>query len=515
MVEYICTTCGKISLQKGHHERHLNRKTPCKPIKNKIIEKKVEEKLNELSICGDIEIKSKKLLAKIIDIKTQDDFVLYSYEVSKIKLFDNEYIINYQYYDGDYSWIKIVNIDNILKIGKKLKKNLISDTYIKNKNKIIRLTKIRNKNIALEFNYNLDTFIEKYKIYKEQEKKSTNEYLQNIGVIDDKRKTLYVGDNVDCNISMKTLINNTTNNLEDCVNINGNDENHRKSDNICTIRGDCNENIKFVKDRSIQTISIDPPYNIGKDTWDNIDNYNEWLTDIVVKLESKLRDNGSMFIFHNDMQAISELMVSIKKKTKLKFVQMITWNKRYEGSKKKGFLDGYVVKKEAHKWELMAEYILFYIKDNTYKYKEARLLNKVCAKEIQKEVPSKTGGMTGWYGNIEGGLNHPTRERMIPITKHIGLKYEDVVPKFINQKTHHCVWNYDSAKKNKNCSHITPKPIDMLENIIRHTTDEGDILLDCFAGTGSLGRACLNTNRKCILIERDLEYMDFINSELF
>lgn len=281
------------------------------------------------------------------------------------------------------------------------------------------------------------------------------------------------------------------------------------------MNGDCNERLKLVKDKTIQTICIDPPYNIGKDTWDNIDNYNEWLTNIVITLEKKLRDNGSMFIFHNDMEAISELMVSIKQKTKLKFVQMITWNKRYEGSKKKGFLDGYVVKKSAHKFELMAEYILFYTFDNTWKYKDARIKHKVCCKDIQKEVPSKTGGMTGWYGNIETGLNYPTRERMIPITKHTGLKYEDVVPKFINQKTHHSVWNYDSAKKNKNCSHLTPKPIDLLENIIKHTTEEGDILLDCFAGTGSLGQACLNTNRKCVLIEKDLDYYNFIKSELF
>jgi len=215
------------------------------------------------------------------------------------------------------------------------------------------------------------------------------------------------------------------------------------------------------------------------------------------------------------MEKISELMISIKKTTKLKFIQMITWKKRYEGSKKKGFLDGYVVKKNAHKWELMAEYILFYIIDNTWKYKDSRIKSKVCSKDIQKEVPSITGGMTGWYGNIETGLNYPTRERMIPITKHIGLNYEDVVPKFNNQKTHHCVWNYDSAKKNKKCSHVTPKPIDLLENIIKHTTDENDLLLDCFAGTGSLGRACLNTNRKCILIEKNDEYNKFINEELF
>ena len=101
---------------------------------------------------------------------------------------------------------------------------------------------------------------------------------------------------------------------------------------------------------------------------------------------------------------------------------------------------------------------------------------------------------------------------MKPITKHLGLEYDDIVPKFKNQKTHHSVWNFDMAKRNK--VHITPKPIDLLENIIRHTTDEGDVLLDCFAGSGSLGMAAKNTNRKCILIEREEKYCAFIRSEL-
>ena len=43
---------------------------------------------------------------------------------------------------------------------------------------------------------------------------------------------------------------------------------------------------------------------------------------------------------------------------------------------------------------------------------------------------------------------------------------------------------------------------------------KGDILLDCFAGTGSLGLACNNTNRKCILIEKEKKYYDFINDSL-
>ena len=39
--------------------------------------------------------------------------------------------------------------------------------------------------------------------------------------------------------------------------------------------GDCLEQLDHVKDRSVQLVCIDPPYNIGKDTWDTIENYIE------------------------------------------------------------------------------------------------------------------------------------------------------------------------------------------------------------------------------------------------
>lgn len=285
-----------------------------------------------------------------------------------------------------------------------------------------------------------------------------------------------------------------------------------KSDSIISINGDSGNIIDNISDTSIQTICIDPPYNIKKDKWDDIENYEDWLIDIVSKLENKLKDNGSFFIFHNEMEVIASLMMKIKEKTKLKFIQMITWNKRFESSKKYGYMNGYVVKEDMHMWNKMCEYILFYTKDNTWKFKEYREKAGVSSKIIALEVPSKTGGLTGWYGNLETGLNFPTRERMVPITKHIGLEYDDIVPKFRNQKTHHSVWNYDIAKRSK--IHMTPKPIELLENIIKHTTDENDILLDCFAGTGSLGLACKNTNRRCILIEKEKKYFDFINSSL-
>lgn len=47
-------------------------------------------------------------------------------------------------------------------------------------------------------------------------------------------------------------------------------------------RGDALKELDNVEDNSIQTICIDPPYNIGKDVWDKIENYIEWLTNIAL-----------------------------------------------------------------------------------------------------------------------------------------------------------------------------------------------------------------------------------------
>jgi site-specific DNA-methyltransferase (adenine-specific) len=281
---------------------------------------------------------------------------------------------------------------------------------------------------------------------------------------------------------------------------------------ISLYQEDCRKGLDQVKDKSVQLVCIDPPYNIGKDTWDTIDVYLEFMIGVIQKLEPKLKDNGSFFMFHNDMETISELMVMIKKRTRFVFKQMIVWNKRFDGSPRKGFLDGFVVKTELHNFNKMAEYILFYTFDNSYKLKEARTRLKVNQITLSQEIPSKTGGLTGWYSNLETGKNMPTRETIKPIEKHLNLTFDDIVPKFHNKKTHHSVWDYDMAPRCK--VHVTPKPFEVLRTILDHTTDEGDLVLDCFAGSGTMGYACVQTNRRCILIEKEEKYCDYIKETL-
>ena len=50
------------------------------------------------------------------------------------------------------------------------------------------------------------------------------------------------------------------------------------------------------------------------------------------------------------------------------------------------------------------------------------------------------------------------------------------------------------------------KPIDVLEQMILASTDEGDTVLDPFMGSGTTGGACKNLNRNFIGIELDPEY---------
>jgi site-specific DNA-methyltransferase (adenine-specific) len=54
--------------------------------------------------------------------------------------------------------------------------------------------------------------------------------------------------------------------------------------------------------------------------------------------------------------------------------------------------------------------------------------------------------------------------------------------------------------------HPTLKPVSLIEDLIKVFSREGNIVLDCFSGSGTTGVACVKTNRKYILIEKCEDY---------
>ncbi|MCX6302604.1 MAG: site-specific DNA-methyltransferase [Bacteroidia bacterium] len=62
--------------------------------------------------------------------------------------------------------------------------------------------------------------------------------------------------------------------------------------------------------------------------------------------------------------------------------------------------------------------------------------------------------------------------------------------------------------------HRTEKPVELIEWIVKTYTNEGALVLDNTAGSGTLGEACLNTNRDFILIEKNPEDFEIIRNRV-
>lgn len=75
------------------------------------------------------------------------------------------------------------------------------------------------------------------------------------------------------------------------------------------------------------------------------------------------------------------------------------------------------------------------------------------------------------------------------------------------------IWTFPSVRPYKG-KHPAEKPLPLLEHAIEATTYSGDIVLDCFAGSGSTALAAIKTGRKSVSMEIDSKWVDTIISRL-
>ena len=71
------------------------------------------------------------------------------------------------------------------------------------------------------------------------------------------------------------------------------------------------------------------------------------------------------------------------------------------------------------------------------------------------------------------------------------------------------VWELSRGDTSKYV-HPTQKPVQLIEKAIKNSSKTGDIIIDCFGGSGSTLIACEKTNRKCYMMELDPKYIDRI-----
>lgn len=92
------------------------------------------------------------------------------------------------------------------------------------------------------------------------------------------------------------------------------------------------------------------------------------------------------------------------------------------------------------------------------------------------------------------------------------LAFDDGVLKTYKEKNPQSIIEF--YKRDKLMVHPTQKPVALFEYLIKTYTNEGELVLDNCAGSGTTAIACLKTNRNYILIEQEGKYCEIANKRI-
>lgn len=306
---------------------------------------------------------------------------------------------------------------------------------------------------------------------------------------------------------------------------------------------DCLEGMKRIPDNSIDLVVADPPYNIGKDKWDKVNNYYEWLSNVFIECSRVLKSNGTLWFFHISFPDLSQIHQMIVDKTALRHKQLIIIDKGL------GSVAGRCNIEMLRSFPRATEYIQFYTFEDitgseqlsdTYskcnpmakylrdEFKRAGVSNR----EIAQLFPSRTGGMTGCVSNWLLGLNFPLKEQYEKMRKFLNNEYLKQEYEYLKQEYENLKQEYENLRysfnlplrttdvwrinfyKDNVMGHCTIKPIEIVRRIIETSSKAKNVVLDPFMGSGTTAVACKQLNRNFIGFEIEPKYVEIANNRL-
>lgn len=300
------------------------------------------------------------------------------------------------------------------------------------------------------------------------------------------------------------------------------------------MQGDCMEELKKLEDESVDLILTDPPYGTIKgmvitkggkvqnkrNDWDEVVDIQTMLSEF----QRVLRPKGRAIIFGNNGYT-QELRNGSH--SYLEYVYPLYWVKNTFGS------------------PLSARTApLSYVEDMTVFYKpygkksrQRDYMRKVFEyigkdrKEIAEDLGvKKTTLDRNWYKDRQFRI--PTEVRY----KQMGDRYQldnmegfltyDELLEVVREESPDSVFNLPEGKGhvgnvfhvdkewNNETTHPTQKPVLLMEQLLEIYSNEGDVILDSFMGSGTTGVASQNLGRKFIGIELDEEYFRLAEERL-
>lgn len=233
------------------------------------------------------------------------------------------------------------------------------------------------------------------------------------------------------------------------------------------LHADVLEALDTIPDNSVDLIFADPPYNIGKDfagckdKWKSDEDYLKWCYIWIDKCIQKLKPSGAFYVM-TSTQFMPFFDLYIRKK--ITILSRIVWTYDSSGVQAKKYFGS------------LYEPILFCVKNKDhYTFNANDIL-----------VEAKTG----------------SQRKLIDYRKNPPQPYND-------KKIPGNVWNINRVRyrMEEYENHPTQKPVELLERIIKASSNLNDTVLDPFSGSFTTGFVAKSLGRKFIGIELQEEYV--------
>lgn len=243
----------------------------------------------------------------------------------------------------------------------------------------------------------------------------------------------------------------------------------RHNHNSMAILGDSLKILKGMKEKSVNLIFADAPYNIGKDfgnnqdKWDSVSKYIDWCKQWIDECLRVLSDNGTMY-FMTATQHMPYLDVYVSEKYNV--LCRIVWTYDSSGVQSKKMYGS------------LYEPILMINKDSKAKY---------TFNHEDILVEAKTGA----------------KRKLIDYRKNPPQPYN-------TEKVPGNVWEFSRVrfKMDEYENHPTQKPEILLERIIKASSNPGDVVLDPFSGSFTTSAVAARLGRNAIGIDLNEEYFE-------
>lgn len=242
-------------------------------------------------------------------------------------------------------------------------------------------------------------------------------------------------------------------------------------------RSDCIEFMKTLPDESVDMIFADPPYNIGKnkqwDIWNSMEEYIQWSEQWIKEAARVLKKEGTMY-----MCGFSEI-IALCQASAMKYFYSCKWT--IWSYRNKANL--------SNDWGRSHEAILCFRKSKKYTFNVDSV--RIPYNSHTMRYPAREQGESSQYGK---GCKRV--DKWVPNPK--GAKPRDVIDLPTTCNGMH-----------EKTPHPTQKPEVLIRKYILASSNENDLVLDPFCGSGTTAVCCKELHRRFLSCDINKEYLEW------